>query len=109
MKSDDIKLKLDEIGEQLKPLLFLQNRLKRDLAKALSIEFIKVNCLTKDVVQSSNGNDIPWFGYVGTFADWLRSNSTLTWCEWNGTLYRTIDILSGRMPVDAPGKYDDLI
>lgn len=89
---------------------FLQReleKLERQLEKQKSIEFITVNRITRADVRLSSGDDIPYFGYIGAFATWLRDNTTKNWAEWNGRIYRTSDLVAGRMP-DMPACVDDL-
>ncbi len=104
--STDIQGELDALIEQLKPMLTLRAKLEHDLGYAKSREFIAVNGIRREDVEFSDGHG-EWFNTVWRFADWLRSHSTKNWAEWNTTIYRTSDLLAGRMP-DMPARAGDL-
>ena len=103
-----IDLQLAEISEQLKPLLLRKEVLEQERRELASRAFIEANAITKDDVESSSGDGKPWFGTVGEFIKWLRvQEKQRRFAEWNGTIYFTSDLLSGRMP-DMPASISDL-
>jgi hypothetical protein len=60
--------------------------------------FIKANKVTKNDVQLSSGEGVPWFGNIFAFSEWLRGlHSIKRFCEWNGSIYFSSDMLNGRL------------
>jgi hypothetical protein len=55
-----------------------------------------VNNVTKKKVQLSTG-DVPWFGHVSKFAEWLKKNRpNMQYAEWNGRIYFASELKEGR-------------
>lgn len=78
-------------------------KLEGFLEQIKSEAFISENRITKDDVQLSHGDDLPWFGHITNFVDWLRkTNCKRPWAEWNGTLYSTKRLINGG---EAIGSY----
>ncbi len=74
-----------------------------------SLEFIRANNITRnDVEMSSPGDGKPWFGDIWKFGKWLKTNSKKRFCEWNGGIYFTAEIIAERMSEIAPGRVEDL-
>ena len=105
--SASLAREIEILRTELHPLLAHMENLKRRHREALSREFIAANRITSDDVELSSGNGKPWFYQVSGFAAWLRGNSMKAWAEWNGRIYRTSDLIVGRMP-DTPGEVDHL-
>ena len=105
--SHQIKAEVAVIKKQLVPLIKEGNLLERELEDALSREFIEANNINKDDVQMSSGKGIPWLNTVYHFGEWLKTNSKKRWAEWNGRIYRTDDLIAGRMP-DTNGLVEHL-
>lgn len=102
---------LREIAETeaaIKPLDKKLERLLREKRDLQARAFIAANNIRRADVEMSGGNGKPWFGTVWAFAEWLRTNSTKNWAEWNTTIYRTSDLIAGRMP-EMPATTNDLI
>ena len=71
--------------------------LEGDRDADLSRQFIAVNGITAEDVESSGGEGKPWFGDVVTFANWMKSTgSQKRWAEWNGSIHFASDLRSGR-------------
>ena len=92
---------------ELKPLLDRMATLRRKEREALSREFIAANQITRDQVETSYGDEKPWFGTAWEFGKWIAANSKKRWAEWNGRIYHAVDLVNGRMP-DMPGEMDSL-
>jgi hypothetical protein len=92
---------------ELKPLLDRMATLRREERDALSREFIAANQITRDQVETSYGDEKPWFGTAWEFGKWIAANSKKRWAEWNGRIYHAVDLVNGRLP-DTPGDMDSL-
>jgi hypothetical protein len=92
---------------ELKPLLDRMATLRRKEREALSHEFIAANQITRDQVETSYGDEKPWFGTAWEFGKWIAANSKKRWAEWNGRIYHAVDLVNGRMP-EMPGEMDSL-
>ncbi len=105
----DIDNELAEIRQQLEPLNKRAEELNRTKRRLKSEMWIEANNVTKDKVQLSSGNGVPWCGVVTKFGEWL---ATLTdpkpFAEWNETIYFTHDLINGRMPHDMPATIREL-
>jgi hypothetical protein len=106
MKSQEIQTQLDAVRAELLPLREKEQVLARELGRAKSVEFIAANAVTRADVESPDGHG-QWFNTIWQFADWMRTNSNKNWAEWNTIIYRTSDLLAGRMP-DMPARTGDL-
>jgi hypothetical protein len=92
---------------ELKPLLDRMATLRRKEREALSREFIAANKITRDQVETSYGDEKPWFGTAWEFGKWIAANSKKRWAEWNGRIYHAVDLVNGLMP-NTPGEMDSL-
>ena len=108
MEIIEIEDALLALNESISPLLAEKSRLNRLLSNAKSVKFISDNHITKSDVQRCDDEGMQYFGRVDTFGKWLKSNSTKDWCCWNGSLYKTSEIIQGRMARTADGRYEDL-
>lgn len=107
MKSKIIQARLDDINENLAPLIRNRDELIKELRKVKSIEWIQRNHVTINQVEASDGEGKPYFGILHEFGKWLYDNSDKKYCEWNGRIYRSKEIIAGNMPI-ADGLFDDL-
>jgi len=101
----DIEHDIDNNRKNLQPLLRQQDELRRELQKAKSQEFIRVNNITIDDVELSDGPE--WYGHVTEFIDKKLKISAKRFAEWNGRIYFRTDLVGGRMP-DMPARIEDL-
>ena len=108
MNSSILRSKIQQIDEQLKPLMQEKSRLNSELGKLESEEFIAINGITKEQVEDSDGEGVPWLGTFIKFGEWLHEHSDKPWCAWNGYLYQSSEIINGRMSRDPVGRYEDL-
>lgn len=109
MTIEQIEIELASIAEQMRPLAARCEVLNRELRKLLSQRWIAVNGVTKANLQLSAGDGVPCFSMLNNFAKWLRNtNCTKRFCEWNGTIYFTSEIIGGRMDPNATGRVEDV-
>ena len=108
MNLSDIQKEISALEYELGSVENKRDELKTKLSKAKSQAFITSNQITKDQVEHSSGDGKPWFGEIRRFAHWLEANSDKPWCEWNGLIYQTSEIVAGRMAREATGRYQDL-
>lgn len=109
MTLDQIREERLKIAAELEPLQRRVRELQSIEDDLRSRNFIEVNKVTRDQLQLSKGDGVPWFGYFKAFGDWLAAtNSTKRFCEWNGRIYFTSEVIAGRMEYDAPGRADDV-
>ena len=108
MNSIELKLLISDVDKELKPLLEKKNKLTQRLRTVESVEFIRINKITKEKVQRCDNEWMPWLGDVYKFGEWCKDNTDKPWCCWNGVLYLTSEIQNGRMARDAVGRYEDL-
>lgn len=92
-----LELEIEVISSEISSLISKREPLQRRLEDLKSEEFIRVNKITKDQVESPDGHG-EWFGTVWRFGDWLKSHSSKPWAVWNGRIYRSSDLKDGRMP-----------
>lgn len=108
MSIESLEKELEEIELKMQPLRSLMKRRKQQLFSEKSKKFISDNGITKDQVQRCDDEGMPWMGDVYKFGEWMAANSVMPWCCWNGALYKTQEIIAGRMERDALGGYEDL-
>lgn len=104
---EQIKKQIADTEDELRPLAKRLNDLRAALSGMESREYIRINNITRDNVQLSGGSSLPYFGTVFEFAKWIQANSKKQWAEWNGRIYRSSDLILGRMP-DSPATVDHL-
>ena len=107
MKVLKLEAAIKKVDEELKPILAKRRDLTEQLAKEKSIAFIDVNHLKKRSVLSSNDPSVRHWGLFSFFKEQLQY-SNKDWCEWNGKIYLTSEILKGHIDPDACGRYEDL-
>lgn len=96
------------LKEKIKPLTHRLSVLKTQLGRERSKEFIRVNGITLENVEKSDGQDKPFFGHVYKFGHWLEKHSEKPWAEWNGRLYLTSELARGLMDPAACGLLSDV-
>lgn len=93
---------------ELKPYQEKLHKLHLDHRTFKSKEFIRVNNIKRHDVQENMGKEIPYFFTFNAFGEWLKTLSDRKpWAEWNGVIYRTEDVIAGRM-TEMPGLVEDL-
>lgn len=105
-----IEAKIAHVEGQLKPLIQQKSELSSMLAKLCSEEFIRVNRITLEDVQRRDSEFCGGVrhGHISNFGEWLKqTNCPKPWCEWNTMLYRTSDIIAGRMP-ESVARLEDV-
>lgn len=105
--TEQIKKEIAELEEALRPIARRLSDLRASLAEAESREYIRVNNITRAGVEFSNAPEVRYFGTVYEFGKWIQANSLKAWAEWNGRIYRSSDLILGRMP-DSPAIADHL-
>ena len=108
MDIESLEKKKEEIKLEIQPLLDLSNKLRRQIATAKSVKFIRDNEIVRSQVQLCSGEDVPYFNDVYSFGAWMRKNSTKPWLCWNGCIYESSEIISGRMMREPLGRYEDI-
>jgi hypothetical protein len=99
---------IDSLEASMKPIQERLTTLYRERNDWLSRSFIETNGIKWADVEMSDGPGKPWFGNITSFISWMKAQpTTKNWAEWNTVIYRTSDLLNGRMP-DMPGRIDDL-
>ena len=108
MSIESLEEELESIELQMQPLRSLMSKRKRQLATEKSKKFISDNNIFVEQVQRCDDKGMPWMGDIYKFGEWMVTNSTKPWCCWNGSLYKSQEIIAGRMDRDAIGSYEDL-
>lgn len=107
MNTIELKAEIDARTAHLAPLLAELESLKYQHEVAVSHEWIAANNVTVDQVRSSDGDDVPWFGTVTEFGQWMKATGCAApWAEWNGRIYASAEIMAGRISREAPGMYE---
>ena len=96
MKSEQLQLEIDIIDKIIQPHILRREQLEEELRNAVSIETIEKYKITKDMVQFSDEANLPYFGHISEFAKFLK-NCNKPYCEWNGIIYKTDEIIGGFM------------
>ena len=110
MGIENLEKKMEEIQLEINPLLESKHKLSLAIAKMKSVQFIKENGITKDQVQRCDDEGVPWFNDIYSFGSWMHeSGSRKPWCCWNGAIYESSEIISGRMMRDPVGRYEDIL
>lgn len=109
MTLHQIARELASVEAELRPLLSRKESLEREERRLRSQAFIDANGVTRWNIEMSSGDDKPRFQMITGFADWMRkANCQKRFCEWNGFIYFTAEVLAGRLDRDAPGRVEDL-
>lgn len=80
-----------------------------ELRSLRSKEFIRVNGIEADQIQQSRVDGV-WHGTTWAYGKWLaETNCDKPWCEWNGILFRTSDMIRGTLDwTAAHGLMEDV-
>ena len=108
MTLKQIELEIQQIAEQMKPLIARTDVLNRERRRLKSVAFIEANNVRREDVEMSSGDGKPWFGTAWQFGEWLKANSDKRFCEWNETIYLTAELAEGRMDSEASGTISEL-
>jgi hypothetical protein len=85
------------------------NALKRQLGKQQSLLVVETLGLTKDKVQALDEPGVPWLGCFSNYGEWLAAQpSPKPYAEWNGEIYRTEDIIAGRILKSTGANLEDV-
>ena len=108
MTIEQIDRELAELAGKVRPITARMADLWRDRRRLCAAEFIRANNVTRDQIEMSSGDDRPWFGRATEFGRWMREQGTSKrFCEWNGRVYFSADVMAGRLP-DAPAAVSDV-
>lgn len=106
----DIAAAIAALDTRLAPLLAERDALKRQYDEARSREWIAANSVTRADVICSDEKGAPYHGNLWNFCDWIRTSGRKErWAEWNGRIYSSAELMTGRMEPDAPGRYEDVL
>ena len=108
MSIESLEKEINELDQKLRPLIELKTLRMKQLDTEKSKMFIKLYGITKESVQRCDDEGMPYFGHINAFGEWLSVNTGKPWCCWNGSLYKTKEIIAGRMERYALGRYEDL-
>ena len=106
-KIETLKAEISSLQQQITPLTKRLHEHAEELRSLEGKEFIRVNKIKREDVEMSEGKGKPYFGNISVFIGWMRSNTKKNWAEWNTRIYRTSDLLVGRMS-GMPATIDDL-
>lgn len=85
-----------ELEQEIQSLTTQLRNLREGQRKEKALAFIAANNITLDDVEMSKGEGMPWFGYIGTFAAYLKKLPTVKrFTEWNTILHYTSDVMNG--------------
>lgn len=105
----EVEVELAELTEKIKPIQMRLVELEQEKSRIKSRLWILANGVKREDVELTTGDGKPWFGHVTVFMEWLKANGvTRPYAEWNHRIYRTFDLINGRMPENAPGWLEDL-
>lgn len=107
-ESERLEAEARALQAQIQPLLQRRDNVQARLREARSREWIAAHGVTANDVQMSSGPDLPWFGTVWLFGDWLRKQAAQKrYAEWNGRIFHASDLMAHAMP-DMPGHVEHL-
>ena len=102
MTLHDTERELAEIKDKLKPLVEREAVLQRLQRHLLDVRWVAANKVTRDDVEMSEGDDIPYFSQTSTFVEWMKKHPTnKRFVEWNSRVYFKSDFLQGGLPYDS--------
>ena len=97
-----LKTLIEEKEAALKPLAESLEHLRRMKDEADSRAFIAAHGITFDDVESGGGK---FLRTVWQFGCWMKNNTTKTWAEFNGRIYRASDLMAGRL-ISTPARLE---
>lgn len=105
---ENLNKEIVSIESQIRPLANKLESLRRQKSEEESRAYIAINNIKRADVETPEGMDKPWFGNVASFASWMQAHGMpKPWASWNGRIYRTSDLVLGRMP-ESPAMVDQL-
>jgi TolA-binding protein len=108
---EELNQQIANLDETIAKLSHQRMTLQKQKQTIKSIRWIEANNVKKSDVEACSGEGKPYFLTIRQFSDWLiaqGSGNTKRFCEWNGVIYFTSEIIAGRMMPDQPGRYCDL-
>ncbi len=102
-----ISREIADLSEKIRPLVERRTALVNELRAVRARAFVSANNIKLADIELSSGEGKPWFGVIWDFTTWLKLNSTKNYAEWNNVVYRTSDLVAGRMP-EMPATIHDL-
>lgn len=106
MTSAEIKVKLEYVNDQLKPLLKIKSELEQKFKDTYSREWITANGVRRKDVANPDDDD-NWYGHIRTFIRHLEETGSIKrWVCWNGRIYSYAELLNDYMDPDAPGLFE---
>ena len=108
MSIEKMRQKLKELCQEERFVCERRQLLQRQIQTLCSQNFIRDNSITLKDVQVSSGDNIPYHGDRTQYGKWLKANNiTKPYCEWNGWLYMTCDIIADT-PTQTPAQIEDV-
>jgi len=105
---DQLQKEVEEIRVRERLLLGQRRAIENEIRTILSKQFIIDNYITLNDIQVASGDDIPYHGDCSEYGKWLKTNNiTKKYCEWNGRLYLTCDMINGQ-PTQTPAQIEDV-
>lgn len=84
-------------------------RKRSQLVELLSRQWIEANGVTREQVQFSRGEGMPYFLMATEFAAWLgKQPNRKRFVEWNGVLMFTEEFIARGLWVATPGRVEHL-
>ena len=106
---EEVTTELAGIKDRMRQLTARRSELERERGTLESAAFIAANKITRNDVQMSSGDDIPFHGNVAAFGKWLaETNCRKRWCEWNGDIVLTAEVIAGTLKEYGPGRTSEL-
>ena len=108
---EELNQQIVNLDETIAKLSHQRMTLQNQKQTIQSIRWIEANNVKKSDVEKSDGVGKPYFFHIAKFSDWLiaqGNENTKRFCEWNGVIYFTSEIIAGRMMPNQPGRYCDL-
>lgn len=109
MTLEECLCEISILDQKMSPLEERMSFLERERCRLESLRFIEVNGVTEDNLQRSSGDGIPYFYEVNSFAKWLKAvNCKKRFCEWNGSILFTAEVVTGSGCLVSVGRVQDL-
>jgi hypothetical protein len=93
----EVEAEVNRLSLEISSLIKKREPLQNQLRELQSRHYIETLGIKKGDCETPNGHG-EWFGTVWSFAEWLKSHSEKPWAIWNGRIYRSSDLMAGRMP-----------
>jgi len=103
---EEIERQIQETKEKVSPLLAKMQRLQMELSGEKSRNWIKLHSVTRNKVESPPSDIYS----LDQFGKWLKKHSSKQFCEWNGVILNTSEVILNRVNWnDCHGRYADLL